>query len=111
MEQDGIVQQSSSPWSSLLHMMQKGDGSWRPCGDYCRLNLATVPDAYPLPNMLDFGARVTGCNIFSKIDLRKGYYQILMHPADIQKMAVTTLFGLFELWRLPFGLLNAGNTF
>jgi hypothetical protein len=111
MELDGLMQRSSSPWSSLLHMVQKGDGSWRPCGDYRHLNLATVPDAYPLTNMLDFVIRVTGCNIFSKIDLRKGYYQISMHPADIQKMAVTTPFGLFELRRLPFGLQNAGNTF
>ncbi len=104
MERDGIVQRSSSPWSSPLHMVRKNDGSWRPCGDYRRLNLATVPDAYPLPNMLDFG-------IFRKIDLRKGYYQISMHPADIQKTAVTTPFGLFEFRRLPFGLRNAGNTF
>jgi hypothetical protein len=74
MERDGIVQRSSSPWSSPLHMVRKSDGSWRPCGDYRRLNLATVPDAYPLPNMLDFGTRVVGCKIFSKIDLRKGYY-------------------------------------
>jgi hypothetical protein len=73
MERDGIVQRSSSPWSSPLHMVRKSDGSWRPCGDYRRLNLATVLDAYPLPNMLDFGTRVAGCKIFSKIDLRKGY--------------------------------------
>jgi hypothetical protein len=111
MERDGIVQRSSSPWSSPLHMVRKSDGSWRPCGDNRRLNLATVPDAYPLPNMLDFGTRVAGCRIFSKIDLRKGYYQISMHPDDIQKTAVTTPFGLFEFRRLPFGLRNAGNTF
>ncbi len=35
-------------------MVRKPDGSWRPCGDYRRLNLVMVPDSYPLPNMLDF---------------------------------------------------------
>jgi hypothetical protein len=61
--------------------------------------------------MLNFAARVAGCTIFSKVDLCKGYYQILMHPADIEKTAVTAPFGLFEFTRLSFGLWNAGNTF
>ena len=111
LEREGIVQRSTSPWASPLHMVMKKDGSWRPCGDFRRLNLVTEPDTYPLPNMLDFSARVAGCKVFSKIDLRKGYYQIPMHPADIRKTAICTPFGLFEFRRMPFGLRNAGNTF
>jgi hypothetical protein len=60
------VQRSTSPWASPLHMVMKKDGSWRPCGDFRRLNLVTEPDTYPLPNMLDFCARVAGCKVFSK---------------------------------------------
>jgi hypothetical protein len=56
----------------ILHMVRKVDGSWRPCGDFRRLNLVTEPDVYPLTNMLDFAAKAAGCTIFSKIDLRKG---------------------------------------
>jgi hypothetical protein len=111
LEREGIVQRSTSPWASPLHMVMKKDGTWRPCGDFRRLNLVTEPDTYPLPNMLDFSARVTGCKVFSKIDLRKGYYQIPMHPADIRKTAICTPFRLFEFRRMPFGLRNAGNTF
>ena len=76
LERDGIVSRSTSPWASPLHMVRKADGSWRPCGDYRRLNAATVPDTYPLPNMMDFTAKAAGCRWFSKIDLRKGYHQI-----------------------------------
>ena len=111
LQEDGIIQRSTSPWSSPLHMVRKQDGSWRPCGDFRRLNLVTEPDVYPLPNMLDFAVKAAGCKVFSKIDLRKGYHQIPVNPADIPKTAITTPFGLFEYKRLPFGLRNAASTF
>jgi hypothetical protein len=111
MEREGIIRRSTSPWASPLHMVSKKDGSWRPCGDFRRLNLVTEADVYPLPNMLDFSDRLAGCRVFSKIDLRKGYWQILVRPEDVQKTAVITPFGLFEFLRMPFGLRNAGSSF
>jgi len=111
MEAEGIIRRSTSPWASPLHMVPKKDGSWRPCGDFRRLNLVTEPDVYPLPNMLDFADRLHGCTIFSKIDLRKGYWQIPVRPEDIKKTALATRFGLFEFLRMPFGLRNAGSSF
>jgi hypothetical protein len=57
LERDGIIRWSSSPWASPLHMVKKPDGSWRCCGDYRRLPNVTVPDTYPLPNMMDFSSR------------------------------------------------------
>lgn len=35
----------------------------------------------------------------------------LVNPTDIEKTAVTTLFGLFEYLRMPFGLKNAPQTY
>jgi hypothetical protein len=111
LERDGIIRRSSSAWSAPLHMVMKPDGTWRPCGDYCRLNLVTTPDSYPLPNIQDLSARLHGCSIFSKLDLCKGYYQIPVQEGDIHKTAVITPFGLWEFLRMPFGLCNAGQSF
>jgi hypothetical protein len=111
LEAEGIIQRSTSPWASPLHMVQKKDGSWRPCGDFRRLNVVTELDVYPLPNMLDFVAKAAGCTVFSKVHLRKGYHQIPVNPADVPKTAITMPFGLFEYKRLLFGLRNAGASF
>jgi hypothetical protein len=69
----GVVRRSLSCWSSPLHMVKKKNGTWRPYGDFCRLNLVTTEDKYPLPNMADLSSRLNNCVIFSKLDLQKGY--------------------------------------
>ncbi len=111
LEKAGIVRRSNSPWSSPLHMVPKQDGSWRPCGDYRRLNLATIHDRYPLPSLQVFSTKLHGCKFFSVIDLVKGYHQVPMDLADIPKTAILTPFGLFEYLFMPFGLMNAAQTF
>jgi hypothetical protein len=84
---------------------------WRPCGDYRRLNLVTRPDKYPVPNMTDLAARLHGCKVFSKLDLKKGYYQVPVRAEDVPKTAVITPFGLWEFLRMPFGLRNEVQSF
>jgi hypothetical protein len=92
-------------------MVRKKDRSWRPCGDYRRLNLAMTHDHYPLPSILDLSNKLHGCKFFSCIDLVKGYHQIPMSAQDIANMAIIMPFGLFEYLFMPFGLCNAAQTF
>ena len=44
-------------------------------------------------------------------DLTKGYWQVPVAPADREKTAFTTPFGLFQFRRMPFGLQGAPATF
>ena len=111
LEKAGIIRKSKSQWASPLHMVPKGDGSFRPCGDYRLLNAKTIPDRYPIPLLSDFTNELAGSRVFSTIDLKKGYHQVPIHESDVPKTAVITPFGLYEYVAMPFGLRNAGATF
>ena len=111
MEQMGIIRSSDSPWSSPLHVVPKSDGSWKPCGDYRRLNVATRDDRYPLPHIHNFNSRLAGMEVFLVVDLVRGFHQIPMAPEDVPKTTIITPFGLFEFLRMPFGLKNATQAF
>jgi hypothetical protein len=91
-------------------MVLKKDGNSQPCGDYRQLNAATVPDKYPVPIIVYMPAKLAGSSMLTKLDLRKGYYQIPVEAEDIFKTAGITPFGLFEFTRMPFGLHNAGSS-
>ena len=111
MERMGLCEKGSSPWASPLHMVKKSDGSWRPCGDYRRLNVITEPDHYPIPNMADLTSNLHGARIFTKLDLLKGYFQVPVHPDDVPKTAIITPFGTWLFKYTTFGLRNSGATF
>ncbi|GFY18349.1 hypothetical protein TNCV_2047551 [Trichonephila clavipes] len=107
----GICRPSSSCWASPLHLVPKSNGDWCPCGDYRKLNEATIPDRYPVPHIQDCLQVLDKKRIFSTLDLAKAYQQIPVQEEDIPNTAVTTPFGLFEFLYMPFGLSNAAATF
>lgn len=65
----------------------------------------------PIRYIHDFAHNISGCKLFSTIDLVKAYHQIPVCEEDIAKTAVTTPFGLYKFPFMTFSLRNAGQTF
>lgn len=107
----GICERANSPWSSAITVVPKKNGEWRPCGDYRALNAATIPDKYPIPHLQDFNQTIGKSSVFGSIDLNRAYHQIPVAPEDRNKTSVTTPFGSFVFFAMPFGLRNAAQTF
>ena len=81
MLKEGIIEESSSPWSVPAVFVHKKTGDIRICVDYCELNKRTVKDAYLLPHPDEVQDQLAG-SIFSTLDLQSGYWQLPVNPSD-----------------------------
>jgi len=111
MEDHGIIRRSSSPIGASILFVPKPDGRLRLCVDYRGLNKITIKNKYPLLLMSELRSRLGKATIFTKLDLKNGYYLIRMAEGGEWKAAFKSRYGLYEYTVMPFGLCNATSTF
>ena len=108
---EGIIEESNSPWSSPLVIVKKKCGAIRICSDMRVLNDLTVKDAYPIPNTSECLESLSGARWFCSLDLCQGYFQIPIREQDKCKTAFSSRRGHFHYNVMTMGLTNAGATF
>ncbi len=101
-----FIQPSSSDFAVVIIMPAKKDlaGLWIEkwmCGDYRPLNLVTPQDKYPMPIPEELFDSIGDSNIFTIVNMRQGFNQIVLASKDHKK---TTFHGSNKLWEWVYGL-------
>lgn len=111
-----LIKASTSSWRAQAVLAPKHrDGvkldEKRPCLDFRKANLLIQTDSFPMPLVADLMDKLTGMQLFSKLDLTKGFWQIPMDEQTRHVLAFSTPLGLFEPLVMPFGMKNAPAIF
>ena len=106
----GWIEPSDSEWASPAFIVPKKEkGQWRLVVDYRGLNEQTEHVSYSLPLIDTILQKQQKKRIFTVLDLKHGYHQMLLHPDSRPCTAMSTLLGSMQWKVVPMGAKN-GNT-
>ena len=127
LERAGVITKSLSKWASPIVFVPKKSAPGEPpkrrlCVDFRKVNelqqeVITAGKTkgqisiHPLPKINEMYAKLKGAQVFSTIDLRTGYYHIVLGKSSRAKTAFVTPFGKYEFLMVPFGLAQASAYF
>ena len=105
MLESGVIEQSTSAWSSPVVMVRKGVDKNLFCIDFRKLNAVSRADAYPLPYMDAILRKLRSAKFILTLDLSAAYHQIRLTRESRELTAFTVPgMGLFEFKRMLYGL-------
>ena len=103
-----LIRPSKSPWSCsafyVNNATEKERGVPRLVINYKPLNKELQWIRYPIPNKKDLINRLYNATIFSKFDMKSGFWQVQIDELDKYKTAFNVPFGQCEWNVMPSGL-------
>ena len=113
LESQGILQRVTTPtkWISSMVEVVKPNGQLRICLDPRDLNKAIQRENYVLPTIEDIATRLHGAKVFPKLDVRNGFWHILLDEESSYLTTFHTPFGRYRWRRMPFGICSAPEVF
>ena len=100
-----------TPWISSMVTVPKKNGKIRICLDPKDLNKAIQRENYLLPTIEDIATRLHGAKVFTKLDVRSGFWHIALDEKSSYLTTFHTPFGRYRWNRVPFGISSAPEAF
>ena len=110
-KREEVIEETTSAWSSALVPAIKKGGQIRWAVDYRPLNMDTIADSYPLPNISENLDSLQGSRVYSTLDASAAYNTIPVTEEAKSMLAFVTPFGLYTFRRMPYAAKNAGATY
>ena len=101
----------ATDWVNNVIIVEKKDGSIRICLDPGVLNKNLKTEKFPIPTIDELSTMLTGKEIFSVLDMKDGFHQIMLDEKSSDICTFITPYGKYKYKRLPFGLSTAPEVF
>ena len=92
-------------------IVPKANSKLRICLDPRDLNRAILREHYPLPTIEGVATRLHGAKVFTKLDVRSGFWHVVLDEKSSYLTTFQTPFGHFRWKRMPFGICSAPEVF
>ena len=92
-------------------IVDKPNGDVRICLDPKRLNDAIIREHHYTQKLDDVPPQLSNAKVFSKLDARSGYWNVILDDESQLLTTFNTPFGRYCFKRLPFGLVSAQDIF
>lgn len=94
---DGVIKEVTEPtdWCSHIVPVDKPNGQVRICVDLRAVNRAVKRENYPIPSFDEIVTKLKGAKVFSSLDAKSGYHQILLDEGSCKITSFITHRGRF----------------